>query len=117
MFNLCNNIQEMDMSNWTCSFTTSNTELMLDACYSITKVVFPASTTGMHNNILRNCYNLKTIIVNATTPPTYALTTSLASAWNPDYKIYVPTESVNSYKAASGWANAASHIFSINDLT
>jgi len=117
MFNQCYNLLEMDMSNWTCSFTASNTQVMFDSCYALTKVVFPASTTGMQNNILRYCCNLKTIIVNATTPPTYALTASLAEQWNPNYKIYVPTESVNSYKAASGWANAADHIYDIAEYS
>lgn len=116
-FQYCYYLYEMDMSNWTCSMTASNTTQMFDYCYGLVKVAFPASTTGMHNYILRNCYNLKTIIVNATTPPTYALTTNLANAWNPNYKIYVPDASVDTYKTATGWLNAADHIYGISTYT
>lgn len=112
-------LTEMDMSNWDLTKVTSASyaQNVFAYCYSLRKVVLPSTTKAMYANYFDYCYNLETIIINATTPPTWAVTTTYLGRLHPNYKIYVPMESVNSYKAASGWANAASHIYSINDLT
>lgn len=56
-----------------------------------------------------SCYKLKSVTCLATTPPTLGM--------NPfesrDFPIYVPAESVEAYKAASGWSGYASRIQAI----
>ena len=112
-------LKEMDMSNWDLTKVTSASyaQNVFAYCYNLRKVVLPTTTKVMHANYFDYCYNLETIIVNATTPPTWAVTSTFLGRLHPNYKIYVPDASVNSYKSASGWVNAADHIYSINDLT
>jgi len=110
---------EMDMSNWDLTGVTSVNfaQNVFSYCYSLRKVVLPTTIKIMHASYFDYCYNLETIIVYATTPPTWVVTTTQLGRLHPNYKIYVPTESVNSYKAASGWANAASHIYDIAEYS
>ena len=119
MFYGCVNLKEMDMSGWDLSGVTNaqNAQNVFLYCYGLRKVVLPSSTKAMHANYFSYCNNLETIIVNATTPPTWAATSTYLGRLHPNYKIYVPDASVNTYKSTSGWTNASSHIFSINDLT
>lgn len=119
MFQNCHNLTEMNMSGWDMSkiTATSGTSTMFDYCYEMHKVVFPSTLSIMHADILRNCYNIEIIIVNATTPPTWAVTTTRLGEFNPNYKIYVPDASVETYKTATGWLNAADHIYGISTYT
>lgn len=108
-------LQEMDMTNW--DFTSvTNTNSMFQGCQNLKKVIFPSTCTFLTNNTLNLCFNLETIVVLATTPPTYAVTTAYLSYFNPNYKIYVPDASVEDYKAATGWLNAADHIYGISEM-
>jgi len=108
-------LKEMDMTNWDFTAVTTTTN-MFQGCQSLKKVIFPSTCKTLTNSTLNLCFNLETIIVLATTPPTYALTATYLSYFNPNYKIYVPDESVEDYKAATGWLNAASHIYGISEL-
>jgi len=114
----CYMLEEMDMSGWDLSgiTTVNNCNSAFSTCVNLRKLVLPSSTKALHSLYFDNCYNLETIIVYATTPPTFAVTTATLNKIHPNYKIYVPDASVNTYKSASGWTNASSHIFSINDL-
>ena len=109
-------LREMDMTNWDFTAVT-NTANMFIGCEKLRKVIFPSTCTFLTNTTLNCCFNLEIIVVLATTPPTYALTTGYLSHFNPNYKIYVPNASVDSYKTASGWLNAVDHIYSINELS
>lgn len=119
MFVNCMSLVEMDMSGWNFSNYTASSNMtnMFRYCFNLTKVVFPASTLVMNANMFDQCYNLKTIIVNATTPPTWAVTTTYLNQLHPNYKIYVPDASVETYKTATGWLNAADHIYGISTYT
>lgn len=112
-------LKEMDMSGWDLTKVTSasNAQNIFAYCYNLRKVVLPSTIKVMNANYFDYCYNLETIIVNATTPPTWAATSTYLNRLHPNYKIYVPDASVSTYKSTTGWANAASHIFSIDDLT
>jgi hypothetical protein len=85
---------------------------MTNAFYSTTHL----ATINIGSNVTRlpNYFAYlspsKTITCYATTPPTYG-----TSSFNNTYvtKIYVPSESVETYKAASGWSTHASKIEAI----
>ena len=71
-------------------------------CSGLTSVDIPSGVTSIGSNAFRNCSGLSAVTVNATTPPTLG-----SNAFNNGntYPIYVPCESVDTYKAASGWSD------------
>ena len=70
----------------------------------------PNSVTSIGNNAFLNCSRLTSVTVNAATPPTLG-NRALSSTNN--CPIYVPSASVNAYKAASNWIGYASRIQAI----
>ena len=79
-------------------------------CSGLTTIEIPSSIRSIDDWAFRYCSGLTSVTVNALTPPT--LGTRVFSGTN-DCTIYVPCESVNLYKAASGWSNYASRITGI----
>ena len=80
-------------------------------CTSLTSITIPSSVTSINGEAFYNCTSLTSITVEATTPPTLG-----SSAFNNtnNCPIYVPAESVDAYKTASGWSSYASRIQSIS---
>lgn len=81
-----------------------------DYCRSLTSVTIPNSVTSIGLSAFLDCTSLTSITVNAVTPPT--LGNSVFSNTN-NCPIYVPSGSVDAYKAASGWSSYASRIQAI----
>ena len=79
-------------------------------CTSLTSIDVPDSVTSIGNQAFYRCSGLTSITVNATTPPT--LGGSALDSTN-NCPIYVPSGSVETYKAASGWSDYASRIQAI----
>lgn len=79
-------------------------------CTSLTAVTIPSSVTTIERQCFQGCSNLVNLTVEATTPPT--LGTSVFQAV-PLANIYVPSEAVETYKAAKYWKNYASIIQAI----
>lgn len=74
-------------------------------CSSLKMVVLPETLTALNRAFLRNCPNIETMIVKATTPPSFDTTQNSVGTL-----IYVPDESVEAYKTASGWSSYADRI-------
>lgn len=78
-------------------------------CAALTSIEFPASVNDIAYDSLFGCTGLTSITVNATTPPKLASSFPYVNA-----TIYVPAESVNAYKTATGdyvgWSIMASQI-------
>ena len=87
-------------------------------CSSLTSVTIPDSVTTIGHYAFCDCYSLTSVYCKATTPP--AVTLNYASEWYAftanasGRKIYVPMESVNAYKSASGWSVYDSYIVGYN---
>ena len=78
-------------------------------CGSLASIDIPSGVTSIGNNAFFYCTGLTSIIVNATTPATLG-----TNAFDYTYcAIYVPCDSVDAYKAASGWSTYASRIQAI----
>ena len=76
-------------------------------CSGLTSISIPSGVTNIGDYAFNGCSDLTSITVNATTPPT--LGTDVFNNTN-DCPIYVPSDSVDAYKAASGWSAYASRI-------
>lgn len=79
-------------------------------CSSLTSLTIPSGVTSIGNVAFQFCNNLSSITILATTPPTLG-----NSAFNNtnDCPIYVPSESVETYKSSNNWSAYASRIQAI----
>ena len=85
---------------------------VFSGCTSLTSVTIPSSVTSIGNSAFYYCNHLTSFTCEATTPPT--LGSNVFNGTN-NFLIYVPAESVSSYKSASGWSSYASRIQAIPD--
>lgn len=99
------NITSMIIPN---SVTTIETRAFYE-CYDLTSITIPSSVTNINSMAFEACRSLTSATILATTPPT--LGSGVFSYTS--HPIYVPAESVNTYKAASGWSTYASRIQAI----
>lgn len=83
-------------------------------CTSLTQITLPASITYIASTSFSGDSALTGITILATNPPT--LQNVNAFEYTNDCPIYVPANSVNSYKAASVWSGLASRIQAIPPL-
>ena len=74
-------------------------------CWDLKNVVIPANTTQIGKYAFSNCYSLKSMVVRSSTPPVFGETTL-----NDACTIFVPNNSVETYKAADGWSTFADRI-------
>ena len=72
----------------------------------------PSSITTIGDAVFSGCTSLQSLKVLPTTPPTIG---SNVFASTNIGQIFVPSESVNAYKSASGWSDYADKIFAIID--
>ena len=86
---------------------TSIGEYAFDGCTSLTSVTIGSGMTNINYGAFYGCTSLTSITVNATTPPTLG---NRAFQKTNDCPIYVPSQSVDVYKSASGWSGYASRI-------
>ena len=82
------------------------------SCFSLISVEIPASVTAIKTQAFGSYQNLESLTVLATTPPTLGQW-AIEGYGGTTATIYVPAESVEAYKAASGWSNYASQIQAI----
>lgn len=82
-----------------------------DHCTALKEVELPASLKLLGAYAFRNCTQLKRVIVHAEVPP--ALNGGVFSGVNEDFSIYVPANSVEAYKAMTGWKDFAGIIKAI----
>ena len=69
------------------------------SCSSITSATIPSGVTSIGNGAFYGCSSLTSITVEATTPPTLGG----SSAFPGRYPIYVPCESLETYRATLWW--------------
>lgn len=81
------------------------------ACSGLLTVNLPSTITKIYGESFANCTSLQSITILATTPP--ALMNVSAFLYTNDCPIYVPSGSVDTYKAASRWSDYASRIQAI----
>lgn len=84
------------------------------SCFNLISVNIPSGVTKIGDGAFQGCSSLTSAIINATTPPT---TDGYQKPFNyTTCPIYVPAESVDAYKAATGWVKYASRIYPIQQV-
>ena len=78
-------------------------------CASLTSVTIPNSVTSIGHSAFSYCRKLTTVYCKPITPPTGGSSMFSTSGTTP-LQIYVPTNSVNAYKAAKYWSDYALYI-------
>ena len=106
-FSSCTRLTSITIPNG----VTSIGNYAFQGCSGLTSVTIGNSVTSIGINAFRNCGNMTSFTINATTPPT--LGSNAFQNTNANLVIYVPSESVEAYKAASGWSSYASRIQAI----
>ena len=89
-------------------------------CSGLTEVVIPSSVAGINFAAFANCSGLTSIKMESATPPTLPNpSTSFAQPFDNtnNCPIYVPAESVNTYKTATNWSEYADRIQAIPSST
>ena len=116
-----NKINQLGQS---CLFSTSLTNIVIpdnvtiidknafNTCRSLKTLIIGSGVTRINGQAFRNTDGLITFIVKPTTPPVISSDTFSGDISN--CPIYVPAESVDAYKAASGWSTYASRIQAIS---
>lgn len=98
------------------SITLGNTVIEIEGsafypCTALTSVIIPSSVTNIGGSAFQACSSLTSVTIQATTPPTlsgYPFENNAEGR-----KIYVPSASVDAYKAAELWSSYANDILPI----
>ena len=105
-------LEEVDLGDSSVTTIPGSTNFgCFQACSVLSKVILPDTTTTLQQRAFYQCYALATVICKATTPPTISGQSLPGTSYV--QHIYVPAESVEDYKAASGWSSYASKIEAI----
>ena len=84
-------------------------------CRGLTSVTIGSGVTSIGNEAFAACGNLASVTIEATTPPTLNGANGATFYGNASgRKIYVPADSLNTYKTASGWSYYTNDIEAIS---
>ncbi len=83
----------------------------LYSCSNLANITIPQNVTSIGHASFYRCTSLTGVTIQAITPPT--LGSGVFSGTSSNLVIYVPSESLDTYKEASGWSDYASRIQAI----
>jgi hypothetical protein len=109
IFDNCRNLKTVKLSN-SIKNMGKNT---FNGCDSLENITLPASITKIDSYCFGDCTALKSVIIKAETPP--SLNSYAFNGVPTDCAFYVPSASVEAYKAATNWAARADYIFAIEE--
>ena len=89
---------------------TSIGEYAFEQCSGLRTVTIGNGVTSIGKAAFQNCSGLTSITVEATTPPTIGL---MVFNFTNNCPIYVPAESIETYKGATNWSDYADRIRAI----
>ena len=105
-FNRCKGLISIDIPNSIISIADGS----FAGCLSLSSITIPSGVTNIGEAAFFRCDSLTSVTIHATTPPTLG---NLVFHSTNDCPIYVPSASLETYKAAGGWSNYASRIQAI----
>jgi hypothetical protein len=83
---------------------------VFNGCYALSSITIGSEVTTIGSNVFYDCYGLGLIKFTSTTPPTV----SNSAAWTgvpTDCIIYVPTGTIETYKAATNYPNPSTYTY------
>ena len=102
-FGSCSGLTSVEIPNSVTSIGSS----AFSYCDSLTSVEIPNSVTSIGSSAFSDCSKLSTITINATTPPTFG------SIYSMNFYVFVPSESVDTYKATNELKKYPNNIYSL----
>jgi len=82
-------------------------------CSNLESITFTGDVNKINSNAFYNCTKLNSITINSSTPPTI-IGSNFLSNTSANLHIYVPTQSLATYKSYSGWSAFSDKIFAIS---
>ena len=107
-FTYCEKIESIEIPD---GVTTIKNQTFQN-CFTLTDCTIGSGVTSIGNSAFLNCYALDNLTIKATNPPSLGI--NVFNNIQNVFTIYVPSGSVEAYKAASGWSNYASRIQAIS---
>ena len=107
-FNGCRGLTSITIPNG----VTSMAVRVFNGCSGLTSITIGNSITRINTNAFSGCSSLTSVTINTTTPP--SLVENAFTNTN-NCPIYVPSESVDAYKAATNWSSYADRIQAISE--
>ena len=107
-FSSCDNLASIEIPN---GVRVIGDQAFQDCYNNLESVTISSSITSIAFQAFYGCAELRSVTVKATTPPT--LGGNVFKNTSANLVIYVPAESVDAYKASSGWSTYASKIQAI----
>ena len=111
VFSGCSGLSNVTIPN----SITSISYNLFGGCSGLTSITIPNPITSIESGAFSGCANLMNITCMASNPPSVSNWYSVFGGIPSNCKIYVPSESVDAYKAAKGWSTVASYIQAIEE--
>ena len=108
-FMACTNLATIDIPN----SVTSIGDAAFSGCIGLTSIEIPNSVTSLGNQLFEFCENLTSVSILNSTPPTLGYgyySYECFPSSNEGFTIYVPYESLETYKTAANWSEYESYI-------
>ena len=94
------------------SGVTSIGSYAFNQCRDLTSVTISDSVTSISDRAFNQCSGLTSVTIQATTPPSLASANAFTNTGT-NLIIYVPAESLETYKTTGNWVTYADRIFAI----
>ena len=102
----CTSLREMQIP----SGTTAISNQAFISCISMQKIIIPGTVSTIGNQVFQGCYNMQEYHFQSTVPPSVGSTNTFNNIGTAT-TIFVPSASVEDYKAAKIWSSFADHIY------